>query len=132
MKWFVCITLLAIGLNGCTATQNAEFRERAEIYSSNVPPDWSSNHLSNVCGYCSFCLSVSVCLWAKSIGDFPIINLKLTDQNKFCKYDWCEVFSLSRKKNSILPTNQTIKWHHLDSNTNTNNQMLSIDCISIQ
>lgn len=39
MKWFVCITLLAIGLNGCTATQNAEFRERAEIYSSNVPPD---------------------------------------------------------------------------------------------
>lgn len=36
MKWFVCIALLAIGLNGCVAVQNKEFRERAEIYSRNV------------------------------------------------------------------------------------------------
>ena len=34
MKWFVCIALLAIGF--ADAEQNAAFRERAEIYSSNV------------------------------------------------------------------------------------------------
>lgn len=34
MKWFVCIALLAIGI--VDAEQNAAFRERAEIYSSNV------------------------------------------------------------------------------------------------
>lgn len=44
MKWFVCFTLLAIALSGCTAEQSPEFRERAEIYSSNVP-----NRNSNQC-----------------------------------------------------------------------------------
>lgn len=34
MKWIVCIAIVAIG--GCVAEQNKAFRERAEIYSSNV------------------------------------------------------------------------------------------------
>lgn len=38
MKGFVYTTFMAIALSAsyCTAEQNAEFRERAEIYSSNV------------------------------------------------------------------------------------------------
>lgn len=35
MKWLVCIAIAAM-CGGCIAEQNAEFRERAEIYSSNV------------------------------------------------------------------------------------------------